>query len=334
MTNEEYLKQLAETEKATKRAELEAQKTQALTDIERTQAQTMPTYTAAKQQANVSSQIGAKNFAEYLASRGQAGGGLAAQYEMSRQNTLGGQLGQIGTQEQQALTQFGQQRADVGTQYDTSLANAYGNIDQQLSTNLYNEKLRQEQMAAAQAEAQARAQQQAFENQMAIDKFNLAVYNANKSSQSSVKTKLQDGLTRVNPATGKAQMVVDNKWVDLKYETKKVLNKITGKTENVVIAKKQEKFNKQGYFMNTPDMAVSFNNITPHQIVKEKDKIPVKKLTYQTWVNVNDGEYYIIKNDKPIQLTNDGLKKAVKDKLLTEYQVGQIKMDFYNSLQS
>jgi hypothetical protein len=333
------IERLYNEQEALKRNELEAQKQQALTQVEREQAKVMPTYTAAKQQASVQSQLGAKNLAEYWASRGQANAGITPQSEMSRQNTLAGQLGQIGQQEQQALQGFGEQRTDISTQYGSQLASELGQIGTAKSTALYNEKLRQDEEKAAREAAIAKAQieaqryadqlkQQEFENNMAIRKYNLDVAKAN-GKLSEAKNKPTEGDTRYNKNTGKTQEVVNGEWVDIKYATRK-----NAKGEIEVINKKQEKFNKQGYFMNTPDEAVSFNNITPYQIGKKKDQVPVKKLTYQTWINKNDGEYYIIKNDKPIQLTDIGLQKAVDDKLLTPYQVGQIKIDFANSLQS
>jgi len=122
----------------------------------------MPQFTKQKQQASVQSQLGAKNFAEFLAQRGQTRAGLATQGELSRQNVLGRQIGEIGTAENQAVQQFGQQRADIETQYQQNLTSAYGDIESQLRQNLYNEKLRKEQQAREDAQRKQSFQQEVY----------------------------------------------------------------------------------------------------------------------------------------------------------------------------
>ena len=145
--NTQYLKELAELEKKNKQIELDQARAEALLKIEREKEKTMPTFTQAKQQASVASQIGAKNLAEFWARRGQTNQGISAQAELSRQNVLARELGSIGQQEQQALTDYSNQALDVGTGYQNKLASAYGDIDANLAGNLYNERLRQQQQA-------------------------------------------------------------------------------------------------------------------------------------------------------------------------------------------
>jgi len=154
MDTAQYLKDLAAAEKKQKQTELDQARAQALTEVQRTEAQLMPQFTKQKQQASVQSQLGAKNFAEFLAQRGQTRAGLATQGELSRQNVLGRQIGEIGTAENQAVQQFGQQRADIGTQYQQNLTSAYGDIESSLRNSLF--QLAQQREAEAKAQAEAR----------------------------------------------------------------------------------------------------------------------------------------------------------------------------------
>lgn len=170
MDNTEYLKQLAETEKKNKQIELEQAKAAALKSIGQQEATTMPTFTAQKKQASVQSQLGAKNLAEYWANRGQTQAGISAQAELSRQNALTGQLSGIGQNEAAQQLAFNQARDTAGTEYQNQMTNFSNQVDQELATNLYNDKL-------AQQEAAAKAAQQAFENQMDVLNYNLKVNN-------------------------------------------------------------------------------------------------------------------------------------------------------------
>ena len=79
--------------------------------------------------------------------------GIAAQGEISRNNALNRTIGDINTQEGQAITDFGNKATDINTSYQNSLTNAFNTIDQTLNTNLYNERIRQEELAAALARA-------------------------------------------------------------------------------------------------------------------------------------------------------------------------------------
>ena len=183
MDNTEYLKQLAETEKKNKQIELEQAKAAALKSIEQEQATTMPTFTAKKQQASVQSQLGAKNLAEYWANRGQTQAGISQQAELSRQNVLGSTLGSIGQAEMAQQQAFQQQQQEAETSYQNQLTNFSNEVDQELTTNLYKDKIAQQEAAAEQEQYQQKLAQQDFENQLALAKYNLS---ANKQYSSSV----------------------------------------------------------------------------------------------------------------------------------------------------
>jgi hypothetical protein len=165
MDNEQYLKELAQKQKLQKQTELDQARARATTELEQQKEKVMPTFEKAKQQTNVASQIGAKNLAEFWARRGQTSGGISSQAELSRQNVLGRDLGAIGQQERDTAMQFSQQATMIGQDYEDRLAQARQGIDLELSGNLYNERLRQQQVAeqrraqAAQLAAQRRSQE-------------------------------------------------------------------------------------------------------------------------------------------------------------------------------
>lgn len=137
MDTAQYLKDLANAEKKQKLTELNQQKAQALTEIGREEALIKPQFTAQKQSANVQSQLGAKNFAEFLASRGQTRAGLSTQAELSRENVLGRTLGGIQTAENTAMQDIANARTDVGNNFQNNLTNVNADIERSLRNSLF-----------------------------------------------------------------------------------------------------------------------------------------------------------------------------------------------------
>lgn len=152
MNYENEIKALADAQKKVKQQELEAAKNSTLTTIQQEQNTLMPTYEKKRQDANVQSQLGARNFAEFFARRGQTNAGISRQAEASRMNTLGNTINDINTQENQSLQNFSNQRMNAETNYQNNLADAYGNIGLDLQKNLYDEKVRQDELRAKNAE--------------------------------------------------------------------------------------------------------------------------------------------------------------------------------------
>jgi hypothetical protein len=308
MDTEAYLKQLAEQQKANKKAELEQTKQDALMEISKEESQIVPAYAKQKQSANVQSQIAAKNFAEYLSNRGQTSQGIATQYEMSRQNTLGNTLSYINTAENQATQNIADKRSITEKNYADNLTNYNNQLDLQLTQNIANAK-------AAEQEALAKQQQQDFENQMAIAKYNLSVNKANKSG--SPKQNIPTGTQAL--IGGKAKYWDGKKWNDIDYgaTTKKVSTKDGLKTitENVTTydRAKQQKWNQKDYWM------------IPGSANQVQITIGGKQKTRQLWENRSSGTYSIIINDNPIDLTADGLSSAYKSGILSKKQLNELK---------
>jgi 3D (Asp-Asp-Asp) domain-containing protein len=181
MDTETYLKQLSEQQKANKKLELEQTKQQALDTIAQEEAKITPAYAKQKQTANVQSQIAAKNFAEYLANRGQTSQGIATQYEMSRQNTLGNTISGINTAENEARQTVANNKNIAETNYLNNLTNYNNAADLQLTQDIASAK-------QAEAEAAAKQAQQDFENQLAIAKYNLSLSKTNNSTKTTYNT--------------------------------------------------------------------------------------------------------------------------------------------------
>jgi len=175
---EQQLATLKEEQKNLARQKLENAKNEALTQVGREEAKLMPEFTKQKQQADTTSQIKAKNFAEFLSNRGQTNAGIAGAAEMSSQNMLGREIGNIQTAANTAQTGFAQNRTDLATGMQNNLSNQYGDIEQTYAQNLlqYREQKRQEELARQEQlrrEALAR-QEQLRQEQVAREQADLA----------------------------------------------------------------------------------------------------------------------------------------------------------------
>lgn len=311
MDNTEYLKQITDAEKKQKQIELEQAKSNALTSIGQEQAKIAPAYTAQRQSANVSSQLGAKNFAEFLANRQQTGAGISVQSELSRQNMLGNTLTGINTNENNANTEFANQKGLVETNYQNNLANTYNAADTNLQTNLYNEKLRVNDAAIVEAKYQEQLRQQTLRNQFDAQKYQDALkqqaFENNITNQKialerstiyNKTSKTKPNFGTIRNLEGKNQVWDGKTWKDIKYATQK------NGTATVLTdaAKKQKKLNDEGYGLTT-----TLSGITYKEKGKEKQ--------YATWQK--DGISYVAINDTRIPLAITADKQNSMNIMLT-----------------
>lgn len=155
--NDLYSQQLAQ-----QKAQLEAQRNKAVLEEQQKAALIAPKYTASKQQVNVQSQLGAKNFAEYLAQRGMTNFGISGQAELSRQNALANQIQGYNTSQAAEELASNQNISGYNTLYNTELTNAQNIVAASKAEALLNyaEQLRQEK---AKVEEQKRQEQLAAE---------------------------------------------------------------------------------------------------------------------------------------------------------------------------
>lgn len=105
-------------------SQLKAGKEQAMIGLGQAQAALVPQYESQRARAVTQSMQQARNFSEYLAARGQATSGLAAQAELSRGAGLTRQLGEIGQQQQSAQDQLNANKAKIQSDFQLAVANA------------------------------------------------------------------------------------------------------------------------------------------------------------------------------------------------------------------
>lgn len=120
---------LARAQRKAAIASLERSRNSALTNLDREKATIQPMYYDKRNQTTTQSQIGAKNFAEYMAARGSANAGSAAQATLSNNLALQGNLGALNRQEQSAFDDIEQRRSGVLNEYEAGLAAAKANSD-------------------------------------------------------------------------------------------------------------------------------------------------------------------------------------------------------------
>ncbi len=271
MTNEEYINSIYDTQKQNKEKELQSLRDAALTEVNIEEAKIQPKYTAQKQAANVSSQIGAKNFAEYWANRGQTYAGVAAQEQISRANTLGNTLSGIQTSENQAYQDIANAKNKISTEYASNLGKTYGDIDLDKQSALYDERLRQQDKAEARRLAAIKAAGNSPEA------YTGAIRNLNGVNQ------VFNGKT----------------WTNIKYETDKD-GKLTAS------AQKQKRLNDMGYSLTGQSSGIKYkeNGKTKEYKTWAKDGIPyvaIKDSVIPLAVSAD-------KQDALLQLLNSGVE--------------------------
>lgn len=146
---EKQLNEIIEAQKKKNMQDLEAARNSSLTNIDREDAVAKPKFTQQRADKNVASQIQKLNFAEYYQNRGQQGAGITNQAELSRGNVLARNIGEIDTAENAFNTDMANRRADINTNYNTSVASGNLGIETNKATQLlaYREKLREEKLA-------------------------------------------------------------------------------------------------------------------------------------------------------------------------------------------
>lgn len=283
MDNTEYLKQLADTEKKNKQMELDQAKASALLSLQEQQKKAEPTYQAQRQQANIQSQIGAKNFAEFLAARGQTNQGISTQYEMSRQNSLGNALAGIDTAQNTFNTEIQNKVGETEQNYQNNLLNSTNQIDQNLNTNLYNERIRQNEAAIAEKKYQDQLKQQAFENNMQVKNFNRLSSGGSGGGKTTKPTIYKGVMIPYEYAVGNQIKGVESGTNTIRYqvgndfvEFQKGTNPFTGTKNKDILTK------------GKLDLSKTFSNTyQPNNI----GGIPLKTTGKKAVIKVNGNEY-------------------------------------------
>jgi len=123
------IKAMAEAQKKAALAGLDKAHNQSLSDLNYAKGQIEPAYYTARNNTSTDAQIAAKNFAEYMASRGMTNSGTAAQSDIANNVALQGNLGSLAKGEARAYADNAKQVGDLNTAYNNDIASTNAGID-------------------------------------------------------------------------------------------------------------------------------------------------------------------------------------------------------------
>lgn len=146
----QYISQLADAQRAARIAALDKARGNALAALDTEQANIAPVYYDKRNQAAAQSDVGAMNFAQYMAARGIKGA-AGAMPEIYRNASLQGQLGALDRQEASQLGAIERQRANVEAGYASDVAAAEADIQSQAMQNAINQMNADREFAMQQA---------------------------------------------------------------------------------------------------------------------------------------------------------------------------------------
>jgi hypothetical protein len=130
-----YINQLKEAQKQAQLASLGKARDSSLSNLNAEKAQIQPLYYGMRNKESTGSQLQAKNFAEFLAQRGQSNSGVSGQAELARNVSLQGNIGQLNNAEASAFTENARRVTDTNNAYDSDVASANANIEAQALQN-------------------------------------------------------------------------------------------------------------------------------------------------------------------------------------------------------
>ena len=127
---EDQLRQLKEAQYEARANALKTQKNTALSSLDAEKSTISPMYYDKRNQAAAQSDIGALNFAQFMASRGVQGN-AGAMPEVYRNAALQGQIGALNQQEASDLSSIENRRSDINRAYESDLAAAKADTEAQ-----------------------------------------------------------------------------------------------------------------------------------------------------------------------------------------------------------
>jgi hypothetical protein len=125
-----YIEQLKAAKRESMLASLDKARTTALSSLDIEKANVAPTYYDKRNQAAAASDVGAMNFAQYMAARGIKGA-AGAMPEIYRQAGLQGQIGALDRQEAANLAAIERQRSNIESGYASDVAAAEADVESQ-----------------------------------------------------------------------------------------------------------------------------------------------------------------------------------------------------------
>jgi hypothetical protein len=129
---------LAEAQRASRVAALGKARDSALAGLDTEKASIDPYYYDKRNQAAAASDVGAKNFAEYMAGRGISGN-AGAMPEIYRQSGLNSRIGALDQAQVAEKQDIERRRSGIESSYQSDVANANADIDAQTMQNYINQ---------------------------------------------------------------------------------------------------------------------------------------------------------------------------------------------------
>jgi len=133
--NTKYINDLAEVQKQKQMADLKGVYDKNMATYATQKAEVQPLYYDKRSQESTASQLGAKNFAEYLANRGQTNAGIAGQAELNRNMTLQNNIGALNRDENKAYTDISSDVAQAKNDYNNGIMSANADVEAQKLQN-------------------------------------------------------------------------------------------------------------------------------------------------------------------------------------------------------
>ena len=158
---EDYLKQMYEAKKEAGLAALKAAYDKNVTTVDAAGKKIPGVYDSARNRAAASAAQAQRNFNQQAAATG-LGSGTSAQAQLANSVALQGNLNEINTAESNALAELELQRTNLDTEYQNAIVEANANGNYELAAALYQEKVRVDELLAAQEKAYQQEQQRKY----------------------------------------------------------------------------------------------------------------------------------------------------------------------------
>lgn len=194
---QDQIDSLKASQQAAAEASLGKARDTSLSQLGADRAKIDPAYYSARNQASTQNQLGAKNFAEFMANRGQTNSGLSGQAQISSDVALQGQMGSLKTSQLGEEAENTRQVQNVNAGYQSDLVASKANIESQALQNAiaqYNTdrtwQTQKDQFAVTSAQAQQQITNQAsqFASSFGLSEKELA----NTITQQGIQNAYQD----------------------------------------------------------------------------------------------------------------------------------------------
>jgi hypothetical protein len=141
----DYIQELRDAQRRSRIAALDKAKSSALSELDEVQSSIEPIYYDRRNRAAAQSDVGAMNFAQYMAARGIKGN-AGAMPEIYRNAGLQGQIGALDQAQARDMAGIERQRGLIGTNYAFDVAQANADVESQAMQTLIDQYNRNRQL--------------------------------------------------------------------------------------------------------------------------------------------------------------------------------------------